>query len=349
MALSVVCHSCGHRIGLAEDFSRRKVRCPECGVMCEVAEAARSDTPRSGKRTEEARPQDADELARQLWSEPEPPKKERASGQPAQPEAAEPTSSDEGMYRLEEPTVTPRRASVTWTEADEDSSGYEITGGLPITCPQCHRELSAEAVLCVGCGLELKTGKKKAALRFEPFQRYWEPWLSYESRLRLFLVASLSSLVLSVIAGVLAESWTLALGPLLLFVAMLAFLLGTFNRVDLARDRRGNARLTQTWRVFFLARPTQTIDLREFDGVVTGRSLDAGFYEWVIMFLLLAYLVVPGLLWWHYIIRKPKFHAALARGHGYPEITLYRGSSQEQAEEIAEALRDAAHLHYDRT
>ena len=100
--------------------------------------------------------------------------------------------------------------------------------------------------------------------------------------------------------------------------------------------------------IFFIRRPTQTLDLREYDSVVTGRSLDAGCYEWFIMFILLSYFVVPGVLWWYHVIHKSKFHAALG-SHGYPEITLYRGSSQERAEEIAEALRDAAHLGYDRS
>jgi hypothetical protein len=349
MAFSVICHSCGHRVELPEDFTRRKVRCPECGVMCEVTEATRSSPQRPSKQREETAPQDAEELARQLWSEPEPPKKKERPAAKATPQPQEePAGTDEAPLRMEEPVVTPRQAAVTWTEEDEDNSRYEVSGGLPITCPQCHRELPAGTVLCVGCGWDLKTGKKKAALQYEPFQRYWEPWLSYEGRLNLFLAATLISFILSIIGAILADSWYFTLGPWVGFVATVAFLLGTFNRVDLARDRRGNARLTQTWRVFFVLRPTQTIDLREYDGVVTGRSLDAGCYEWLIMFILLAYFVVPGLLWWHYIIRKSKYHVALARSHGYAEIMLYRGNSQETAEEIAEALRDAAHLRYDR-
>src|SRR5260370_29275439 len=124
MSLSVICHSCGHRIALAEDFSRRKVRCPECGVMCEVTEAARSSTPRTAKRKEEAPPQDAEELARQLWSEPEPPKKkERPPAKPAHPELDEPASNDEAPLRLREPAVTPRPSTVPWTADNEGARG----------------------------------------------------------------------------------------------------------------------------------------------------------------------------------------------------------------------------------
>jgi hypothetical protein len=317
--------------------------------MCEVTDAARSSTPRTTRHTEEATSQDAEELARQLWSEPEPPKKkERPPAQPARQDPEEPASTEEAPLRMEEPAVTPRHASVTWTAEDEDSSGYDVSGGLPITCPQCHRELEAGTALCIGCGLELKTGKKKAALQYEPFQRYWEPAPPYETRLKLFVAASAISLVLGILTAFAFESWFISLGPWLGFVACMAFLLGTFNRVDLARDRRGNARLTQTWRVFFVTRPTQTIDLREYDGVVTGLSLDAGCYEWFILFTLLPWFILPGVLWWYHVIHKKKYHVALARSHGYAEITLYRGNSQEKAEEIAEVLRDAAHLRYDR-
>ena len=347
MTRSVICQSCGQRIELAVEFTRRKVRCPECGVMCEVTEAAQPSTPRAPRRPQEPAPPDAEELARQLWSTPDPAPTKQES-RPAKPvrkdKREEPADAAEAP-----PAVPPHSSAVTWTEEDEDSSGYDVSGGLPITCPQCHKELQPGTALCVGCGLELKSGKKKAALHYQPFQRYWEPGLSYESRLNLYLTAVGIGLLLSIGTAIFVGPWYISFGPWLGFVVMLAFLLGTFNRVDLARDRRGNARLTQTWRVFFIRKPTQTLDLREYDSVVTGRSLDAGCYEWFIMFILLSYFIVPGVLWWYHVIHKSKFHAALARSHGYPEVTLYRGNSQERAEEIAEALRDAAHLGYDRS
>src|SRR5437588_656485 len=36
MPRSATCPSCGRVLQLADDFQRRKVRCPECGVYCEV-------------------------------------------------------------------------------------------------------------------------------------------------------------------------------------------------------------------------------------------------------------------------------------------------------------------------
>ena len=36
MSRSVVCHSCGKRLEVADDYRRNKVQCPGCGVMCQL-------------------------------------------------------------------------------------------------------------------------------------------------------------------------------------------------------------------------------------------------------------------------------------------------------------------------
>jgi hypothetical protein len=129
---------------------------------------------------------------------------------------------------------------------------------------------------------------------------------------------------------------------------MFAFLFGTFYRLDLERDRRGRASLTRTWYVFFYETKPRDIDLGAYDALVSGRSTDSGFFEWWLFVTLFLYGVVPGVLWYIYVIRPVKFHLALARDHGYPELILYRGANQEYLEELAATLRDAARLPYER-
>jgi len=41
--------------------------------------------------------------------------------------------------------------------------------------------------------------------------------------------------------------------------------------------------------------------------------------------------------------------AAVAHTHNYPEVTLCRGNSREQTEDLAETLHDAARLHSEGT
>src|SRR5438477_1337781 len=52
MPFSVVCHGCGQRLEVADDYSRRKMRCPECGVMCEIPV---SDKERAATRSARAK------------------------------------------------------------------------------------------------------------------------------------------------------------------------------------------------------------------------------------------------------------------------------------------------------
>jgi len=233
-----------------------------------------------------------------------------------------------------------------WTEEDEDSRPYEVTGGPERKCPQCFAVLEPETVLCVRCGLDLKSGEKLVR-EYKPIQRYWEPG-SLETRLKLFYAIVFGGLVLSVLWGLLLDALAFSFGPWLGFAAMMAFLLGTFDRIDLVRDKRGHAKLSRTWRVCFVRRPTTEIDLLQYDAVVTGVSLDAGCYEWFIVLTLIPFLIIPAFVWWYQVIHKTKYHAALAHSHNYPEITLYRGNSREQAEDLAETLRDAVRLRYER-
>ena len=134
----------------------------------------------------------------------------------------------------------------------------------------------------------------------------------------------------------------------MLFVVLMTFLFGTFDRTDLVRDKRGHAKLTRTWRVCFVSRPPIEIDLLQYDAIVTGISADAGCYEWFILWTLIPFGLVPAFVWWYQVIHKQKHYVALAHSHNYPEVTLYRGNRHEQAEDIAETLRDAARLRYER-
>jgi predicted RNA-binding Zn-ribbon protein involved in translation (DUF1610 family) len=354
MATSVVCHSCGHRIGLEEGFARRKVRCPECGVMCEVTEVARAapaesrparraGTPSTPLREE----QEAEELARQLWTEPEPqreqPLPEPEPPRPVRRRAAAPPSEELPSDR---PSIPSPESSRTWTEEDEDSNPYDVATPLRF-CPECRRELEPQGILCVYCGLDLRSGKRRVQ-EFEPLHRQWEPGMPGSRRWALFVALSAGSLLLSILSAVMVGPWYVSAGPWAGFVVMMAFLLGTYDRIELVRDRRGLTRLTRTWYICFIQRPTTIIDLRHYESVVTGRSLDSGCLEWLIFFLLFPYFIVPGIIWWYHVIHKTKFHTALAHSHNYPEIILYRGNNPGQAEEIAATLRDAARLHYDR-
>src|SRR5204862_4707907 len=113
---------------------------------------------------------------------------------------------------------------------------------------------------------------------------------------------------------------------------------------ELTRDRRGRVTLTRAWRICFVQRPPQEIDLLPYAGVRVNLSREAGFFEWLICLNLLLYGIVPGVLWWYHVIQTDRYHVALTRDDGHSEEVLYRGNDAAVAEEVAAALRDAGRL-----
>lgn len=231
-------------------------------------------------------------------------------------------------------------------EEEEDSSPYTVEGAEDVKCPKCCFMLPHGSVLCVRCGFHLKE-RKKVARSYQPLDRQWETSASYVTRLMVYY----GCLAVSMALGLIAVFWAGAdlgvfIGAFLLLAAMLAFLVGTYDRIHLTRDARGRVKLTKTWRVAFYTLQPQTIDVRSYEGIVTGKHREVTVWEYWIFFFLLFFAIVPGIVWW-YITSKTTYHVSLSRDHGFPEYILYSGWSEIQMKEIAYSLRDASGLRYD--
>jgi hypothetical protein len=137
------------------------------------------------------------------------------------------------------------------------------------------------------------------------------------------------------------------LGAWAFFGLLLAFMVGTFERVDMTRDRRGRVTLTRRWRVAFVPVAPRVTEVRGFGTVATGQWQDAGFWEWALFVWLLPTGVIPALVWWYYVIHQCAYHVALTRDHGHPEVYVYRGRRKEQMDDIALALCNATGLRHD--
>src|SRR5262245_21132854 len=127
--------------------------------------------------------------------------------------------------------------------------------------------------------------------------------------------------------------------------AMQAFVLGTFDRLDLERTAKGKVTLTQTWRIAFVPLAPKVIRWREYEGVVVRHS-DVGLMDWWV-FLVMLPTVLPALLFWWYAIRPGWVQVERAQNLGDPGTTRYAGTNTDRAIEIAEAVRDLTGLPYD--
>jgi hypothetical protein len=244
----------------------------------------------------------------------------------------------------------PSDPNLVFTQED-DGKPYPAVNTGERRCPECRRLVPGGVAVCRKCGFNLDTGEAARRRRFTPVQVAWDAGMRPVWRRTLFLTAQ--AVVVSL--GLLAV-WSQGLSifaflcPWLCFTPILAFLLGTYDRLELARNERGQVRLTKTWRICFLRRPATVIRLREYESVSTGVEAESGCWEWLIFaFLFLGCGVIPGILWWYYAIHKVTHFVALTKHHGFPELMLYRGWSGEHMRDIAETLRDVAELPYDAT
>src|SRR5262249_33792414 len=114
-------------------------------------------------------------------------------------------------------------------------------------------------------------------------------------------------------------------------------------RLDWGRDRRGRVTLTGTWRICFLSREPVTIDVRAYEGIVTGKDHDAGIFEWFVLLCLMPG-IIPAAIWWWVAIHSDTFFVALSRDHDYPAEILYRGWNEAHMKELARTLADVARL-----
>src|SRR5262249_2038082 len=128
------------------------------------------------------------------------------------------------------------------------------------------------------------------------------------------------------------------------YMLLTSFLLGTWSRLDLARDRKGKVRLTQTWYCCFIPLSPTPIRVYTYEGVATGTDHEAGCWEGWGFFNRLPFLLIAGLLWWYYAIRRDVFYVALTKDHGFPERMIYRGWDDDRMREIAATLRDVAEM-----
>jgi hypothetical protein len=223
-------------------------------------------------------------------------------------------------------------------DPDNDES-YRFATALP-RCPNCQRLMAEDAVLCVGCGYNVKTGEK-AVREYAPVNRTWDGELTYRRRLQLF--GAVQALWLLALAGAFWGDF-LAAGLFSWFLssALLAFVVGTFGRIHVTRTRRGQVTLTRTWHVCLLPLPPTRIALYQYDGVTSGMAHGADLWDWVVFGTLLSYGILPGLVWWYWTFHKDVFYIGLTRGHGSMALELYRGWNEAATRDIAQVLRDVA-------
>ena len=379
MSFAIVCHGCGAKVAVPDDYARNKMQCPECGVMCQVP-------PRpAAKKKAEARPP-AKEPAHFEDDEPAAPASPPALPQKATTITDHPAFAGKGLaacWHCGEAVRVPERkrgrrrkcpaCGVDWPQIDarsrpappptpvppppdefagsspdedpESSNPYRTADAGSRRCPGCSAQLGPEVVVCMRCGFDLRVGRKTVK-EYQRFDRSWDSGMPLKTRILLFALCQAMALLAIVVGFLSVEDSPAVQIPTfgiswLIYTAMTAFLLGTFDHIELKRYKSGRVDLVRMWRIGFIPCPQEEIDVRAYFGVIYGSAVHAGFWEWLVFLILLLSGIVPAVVYWYCAIYKTEFSVALTNEHENPEIKIYRGWSQEQMHEIHQTLRDA--------
>ena len=345
MSVSVICNGCGKKLEVGADYTRKKMRCPECGVIFELPAISKKNAESSEPTS---RPIDGPAVKS--------PPQERMP-QPVGVQTAVKEAPPSGLkHENLSPSASPKRggervSSPSLPEKGDRSAPHRDKPEIPATededeeerCPVCNEPLPWQASQCPLCGYVLPVGKKAYKLN-QPLERYWEAGLPFRKRLRLFLACQ-GLVMVAMIAGSLArQSPWIFIFPWLLFTTMTAFLFGSYDRIDLTRTKRGKVRLTQTWRICFRLRPPIKYRLGDYEDLATGVANDFSNTDWIIILFLFLSGVIPAVIWWFCTFHKDNYFVVLCRDHGYPAVTLYRGWNETHAQDMAKTICEVTGL-----
>lgn len=348
--MPVSCTNCGGAVVVPEGHSRPKIRCGLCGYYTVVPAEAKAPPARE---TTPAAPSAA--------SRPTPPAENGAKARAktkSTSTAAEPTP-DQHARRAKpnhhaadpRPNFEPDEPAGDYLlagddiERDDETTPYAVPGTGTRKCPDCRGELPLDATLCVHCGVDLLARRKKVKREFTPLYRSWEAYLSFDQRMKIFIgMQVLNVLIFVAMLAVLGTGTNLTF--MVLQTAMQAFLIGSFDKLVITRTAKGKAEIHRHWRLCFWPLQPQKVDWRVSHGTAVVPLHTVGVFEWMMMVYLLLCGVVPGLLFYWFVIKPERFDVVLCDVHGSTDQMIFRTSSRDIAVEICTMISEATTLAY---
>jgi hypothetical protein len=332
MSAELVCGGCGKRLKVRPEWAGKKVKCPACGTMTVVRAGAREAALRAA---DPARPG------------------------PPRPSEEVPTVGPIDLLPLE-PAAEAREPPAP---APAPAKGGDDS------CPECGAAMARDAVICLDCGFNRKTGKqlKTVSRRIE---RTWYLGGFFEPAvIVVFVMLCLGLAGAAFVAyGAFTEEDLGEGGPApelgagFVVGAMLVaagavlggmLLLGTFTRIRITRDRGGKPLLFRDRWMIFIPVARSKLDLDEYQVIRLGHK-EGGTQVHLLAMLLLFFLcgLLPGLIFYFLLFRGSTFTLEVVGEHEggiapdvEPEV-LYRGPSEAKMRAIGDSLKEIAGLRY---
>jgi ribosomal protein L37E len=357
----VLCNHCGIKISIPVGHSRAKIRCSGCGYYAEVPAKLRSAEPVDPRDTGDP----VDELpviqpsgkpakaAVDSYFDEEPRKhrankadqKTNAESAPKPPKAtARPNPNPKDIrpdFLLADDA--PRGPNeLEGTQDEDDDQPYAVPGSGLKRCHECGTQLPLDSKICIHCGVDFQS-KKKQKKAYQPISQEWEPRFNLQTRLKIFIGLQILNIAV-VFLFFRVRSIDGALLFLMMQGAIQAFLVGSFERLGVVRNSKGQANLTRTWRIAFIPLTPREVDWKEQHGVGVIAIHSMGLLEWITLFYLLLLLILPGVLFYIFVLHPLRYNIVLCDEYGVASDRLFQGTSEDQAKEVSQVISTATGL-----
>jgi hypothetical protein len=208
-------------------------------------------------------------------------------------------------------------------------------------CPNCGSAIAYDAVICVQCGLDMRTGKHLQTQRVA-FQKTWDTGCTGLTIRHRAIAAGIMFFGLNLMPfflvwiNVIPESIVLRIP---LFVIALAFtvVLGTCVEMTLMRDSNGRLVLKRAKWMSFVPVQTEVDQVAGFRAARTGYGGNDGFFWSILLISLIASGGLALVLW-----RNAKYSLCLIRHSDLSEVLIYRGNNAARMVELAEMFKNTA-------
>lgn len=258
----------------------------------------------------------------------------------------------------------------TRDESDDEALPYTVPGTGLKKCPECRGELPLDATLCVHCGFDLESGRKAGRV-FQPITAEWHEGWKPLLRLQVFAGLQVINFVAAILliatgggsfdaAGVVTMVMTQAIQ-----IGMQAFLLGTYDTLQVKRSSKGTATMSRVRRIAFFKTPPAKIPWKKSTNVgIAGADtglfpkllclyffLNAFFYavsalmSCFMLGMAAIYLAVAVGFYW-VVVRPSRFEVTLCDVYGATDEVVFRCEDREQADEVSHIVAEATGLHY---
>jgi len=377
MAQAILCPQCGATVEIPPGFTRSKIRC-RCGSYVELA--GLPETTPAPRETSRGSSPSAEELALQILREApqdaptssagdtdtvptvRPVRPARKATVAPSPMAADPVPARAAVVRPAANPIDTRpqfdvpsggEPLLRGTTDEDDDQPYAVPGTGLRPCPQCQFQLPLDAVLCVRCGVDLRTGQTANRVK-QPMFGQWAEGFTPQRRLQIISVL----LVLNTIATffLILENrkflgdlsfWISWLIYQLFNVGLQCFLVGSYDTLTVERNAKGRTTITRQRRIAFLPLKPEKVAWKDCTHLSIIGTTQSGLVEWFLFFyLLLCMFVVPGLCFYWFVMRPDRHQVQLLDVYGSSQDVLFRTKNRDEAEDVAHFVADATGLSY---